>query len=68
VTELQVEGSIELQDVLKKLALVPSGGAAKRAIQAGEVLVNGAVETHRARRLSAGDEVQFAGHRVLLVR
>jgi ribosome-associated protein len=58
---------IELQALLKRLAWVPSGGAAKHAIQGGEVAVNGHPEVRRARRLRAGDVVAYAGRTVRLV-
>ena len=38
-----------------------SGGEAKHRIQAGEVLVNGAIETHRSRKLARGDKVTIGG-------
>jgi ribosome-associated protein len=40
---------------------VPTGGAAKLAIQAGECLLNGVVETRRAKKLFDGDVVTFGG-------
>ena len=52
---------IELQEWLKLQRLVGSGGEAKVRIQAGEVLVNGAVETRRRRKLVAGDRVEIGG-------
>ena len=41
-----------------------SGGEAKVLIQAGEVLVNGEVETRRGRRLEAGDVIEVADERL----
>ncbi len=40
---------------------VATGGQAKLMIQAGEVSVNGEVETRRRRKLVAGDLVALAG-------
>lgn len=40
---------------------VETGGQAKLLIQAGEILVNGAVETRRRKKLSEGDEVELDG-------
>lgn len=40
---------------------VATGGQAKRMVQAGEVLVNEAIETRRRRKLTLGDEVCFDG-------
>lgn len=51
---------IRLDQLLKRLDVVQSGGHAKIVIQEGQVLVNGAVETRRGRKLRAGDVVQFA--------
>lgn len=38
-----------------------TGGAAKWAVQSGEVTVNGDLETRRGHRLSDRDVVAFAG-------
>lgn len=46
-----------LQDLLKLIGLVRSGGEAKLWIQDGHVLVNGEVETRRRRQLWADDVV-----------
>ena len=53
----------ELQTFLRLLNLdeIPTGGSAKVLIQAGEVLLNGQVETRRAKKLYAGDKVQLEG-------
>ena len=40
---------------------VETGGQAKLLIQAGEILVNGEVETRRRKKLFEGDEVEFNG-------
>ncbi|MBL8815304.1 MAG: RNA-binding S4 domain-containing protein [Planctomyces sp.] len=50
-----------LDQFLKLAGIVGSGGQAKMLIQGGEVLVNGAVETRRRRKLSQGDTVEFNG-------
>lgn len=57
---------ITLDALLKATGLADSGGRAKTLIAGGEVRVNHEVETRRGRKLRAGDEVQFAGHRVLV--
>lgn len=61
---------IELHVLLKLLALASSGGAAKALIAAGEVRVDGVVETRKAckirhrQRVSVGnDEVQVVAVR-----
>ncbi|MCA1687519.1 MAG: RNA-binding S4 domain-containing protein, partial [Actinobacteria bacterium] len=53
---------------LKASNLVGSGGEAKVLIQAGEVRVNGAVETRRGRKLKEGDVVEVGGDERLEVR
>lgn len=50
---------IQLDQLLKLAGLVETGGEAKMRIQAGEVRVNGAVETRRGRKLRHGDRVQI---------
>lgn len=54
----QADPSICLDQFLKTCG-VPTGGQAKFKIQSGDVLVNGAVETRRRRKLHVGDEVMF---------
>ena len=49
--------AIRLDNVLKLAGIAETGGQAKRMIQAGEVLVNGTVETRRKHMLHEGDEV-----------
>ena len=58
---------IELNVLLKLLALAPSGGAAKALIASGDVHVDGAVETRIRRKLRAGNMVSVAGAEVLIV-
>lgn len=53
--------TIRLDQFLKLTGAVETGGHAKMAIQAGEVLVNGTIETRRRRQLRDGDLVEFAG-------
>lgn len=52
---------IRLDACLKRAGLVGTGGEAKLRIQAGEVQVNGHVETRRRKQLAIGDVIQFAG-------
>jgi ribosome-associated protein len=51
---------IKLDQFLKLVGAVQSGGEAKTLIQSGLVQVNGAVETRRGRKLRAGDQVVLA--------
>jgi ribosome-associated protein len=57
--EEPAEATIRLDHLLKREGLAETGGHAKQLIQAGEVLVNGEVETRRRRQLRAGDVVQL---------
>lgn len=60
--ELMLRGEhITLDALLKTTGLAPSGGAAKAAIAAGEVQVDGQTETRKTRKLRAGNVVQFQG-------
>ena len=52
---------IKLQDLLKFAVLASTGGEAKRAVEAGEVSVNGGVCTQRGKKLRPGDVVSFRG-------
>ena len=53
-----------LGQALKASDLVGSGGEAKVVIQAGEVRVNGEVETRRGRKLAEGDVVEVGDARL----
>ena len=61
---MEEEPAITLGQALKASDLVGSGGEAKVLIQAGEVLVNGEVETRRRRKLVAGDVVEVGDERL----
>lgn len=52
---------IRLDDALKILGVAATGGHAKSLVQAGEVRVNGQVETRRKRKLHAGDVIEAGG-------
>ena len=53
------QDTIRLDNFLKREGIAQTGGHAKRMIQAGEVSVNGEVETRRRRQLVAGDRVEL---------
>lgn len=57
---------IRLDQFLKREGLVGTGGQAKVLIQAGDVLVNGQIETRRRRKLESGDVVQWGDVRVVV--
>lgn len=52
---------IKLDQFLKQIQAVSTGGQAKLIIQDGEVSVNGEVETRRGRKLITGDRVSLDG-------
>ncbi|MFQ3618132.1 MAG: RNA-binding S4 domain-containing protein [Cyanobacteriota bacterium] len=58
--------TIRLDQFLKWVQAVPTGGEAKVLIQIGEVSVNGKVETRRGRKLVEGDRVSIAGEEFLV--
>jgi len=58
----EAERTIRLDQFLKWVHAVSSGGEAKHLIQGGQVLLNGQVETRRSRKLREGDVVGFGGH------
>lgn len=58
---------IELDNVLKAMKLVASGGEAKQCIQFRSVKINGLIETRVRRKLRAGDSVEFGEHRIMIV-
>jgi ribosome-associated protein len=66
--EFKLRGEfITLDALLKATGLVGSGGAAKQLITAGEVRVDGQVDTRRGAKIRAGQRVQAAGQRIRLL-
>lgn len=57
---------IKLDQFLKWQALVQTGGEAKMLILAGDVRVNGDVETRRGRKLVTGDRVSLYDQTVIV--
>lgn len=55
---------VELYKILKFEGLVPSGGVAKLVIEAGDVMVNGDVETRKRRKIVAEDIIELNGERI----
>jgi ribosome-associated protein len=60
------ETPIELCQFLKFGGLAGSGGEAKQHIAEGKVLVNGAVETRKRKKLAPGDKVTFDGQTLVV--
>ena len=56
-----MEKIIELNTFLKLQNLASTGGQAKILIRAGEIKVNGEVETRNRRKLHAGDKIKYQG-------
>jgi ribosome-associated protein len=62
--EIEISGeTIRLGQLLKLAGIARSGGEAKLLL-AGSVLVNGAAETRRGRRLQRGDTIEADGETV----
>ncbi|HZB07499.1 MAG TPA: RNA-binding S4 domain-containing protein [Rubrobacter sp.] len=61
---MRIPPGTTLGRALKAAGLVGTGGEAKVLIQAGEVSVNGDVETRRGRRLEEGDVVEVGDERL----
>ena len=59
VFELEDYDFIELNKLLKIMGLAMTGGEAKQLIDQGLVLVNGAVEKQRRKKLRKGDVVKL---------
>lgn len=55
---------VELYKILKFEGIVSSGGEAKSAIAAGQVLVNGEVETRKRKKIVSGDVIEFGEERL----
>ena len=58
---------VELYKILKFESMAPSGGVAKLAIESGDVIVNGAVETRKRKKITAGDIIEFNGETIRLI-
>ena len=61
---MQIPEGTTLGQALKVASLVGSGGEAKVLIQAGEVTVNGEIETRRGRKLEEGDVIEVGDERL----
>jgi ribosome-associated protein len=58
---------ITLGDALKWAGIAPTGGQAKLLVRSGAVMVNGAVERRRGRRLNSGDRMVVHGREYRVV-
>lgn len=60
MTEVEITCEpVELYKILKFEGLVSSGGEAKSVIAAGQVRLNGNVETQKRKKIVSGDEIEF---------
>ena len=57
---------IQLDQLLKALGWVSSGGAAHRAVEAGAVTVDGLIELRKRAKIRAGQQVAFNGQTISL--
>lgn len=58
---------IQLDQLLKAVGLVGSGGAAHAAVEAGEVQVDGRAEMRKRAKLRPGQRVRFGGEEIVLL-
>ncbi len=58
---------VELHKILKFEGMVSSGGVAKMAIESGDVIINGEVETRKRKKIVAGDVIEFNGESIRMV-
>ena len=61
-----IKEPVELYKILKFEGLVGSGGEAKFVISEGMVLVNGAIETRKRKKIVAGDIIEFGNEKILI--
>lgn len=58
---------IELNNLLKVVGVADSGGAGKALVAAGEVSVDGVLESRKTAKIRAGQVVSLAGVRIEVV-
>ncbi len=51
---------MKLDQFLKHIRAVQTGGEAKMIIRSGQISVNGIIENRRGRKLNEGDQIIFA--------
>ncbi len=57
---------IQLNQLLKLLNLVETGGEANQYITEGRVKVNGTTELQKRKKLRPGDKIEFEDHTILI--
>jgi ribosome-associated protein len=67
--EFKLEGQeyIELNNLLKIMGLIDSGGMAKIVIAEGRVKVDGMIEQRRRCKIRTGQKVEFEGRTIVVV-
>lgn len=55
---------VELNNLLKLTGMCPSGGVAKMVIAAGEVAVDGQIETRKRCKIKAGQFIEYSGQKI----
>ncbi len=63
---LQGHDHITLNNLLKVLNLVETGGEANVRITAGEVKVNGTIELQKRKKLRPGDIIEFQKQKITI--
>ena len=61
------QAPVALYKILKFEGIVSSGGEAKSVIADGLVQVNDVVETQKRKQIVAGDTIEFAGEKILII-
>ena len=57
---------IKLDALLKFAGVIPTGGAAREMVEAGQVLVNGEVCLQRGKKCRPGDRVELDGVKLVV--
>lgn len=55
---------VELYKILKFEGMVSSGGEGKAVVAAGQVQVNGKIETQKPKKIVAGDTIEFNNEKI----
>ncbi len=58
---------IELNNLLKIMGLIDSGGMAKTVIAEGRVKVDGTIELRRRCKIRTGQKVEFEGRTIVVI-
>jgi ribosome-associated protein len=58
---------IELNNLLKIMGLVDSGGTAKTVIAEGRVKIDGTIELRRRCKIRTGQKVEFEGRTIVVL-